>query len=69
MAAALLAGCGSERAAPPGNRIPGRTLTIYASFPYLGPSGPSGEAALGGRGWRWRRPAVASVAIGSLCDR
>lgn len=48
MAAALLAGCGSERAAPPGNRIPGRTLTIYASFPYLGPSGPSGEAALGG---------------------
>lgn len=48
MAAALLAGCGSGRAAPPGNRIPGTTLTIYASFPYLGPSGPSGEAVLGG---------------------
>ncbi len=43
-----LAGCGSGRKAPPGNRVPGTRLTIYAGLPFLGPSGPSGEAALGG---------------------
>jgi branched-chain amino acid transport system substrate-binding protein len=49
MTAALgLAGCGSGHQALPGNRIPGDRLTIYAGLPYLGPSGPSGEAALDG---------------------
>jgi branched-chain amino acid transport system substrate-binding protein len=43
-----LAGCGSSHTAPPGNRVPGDNLTIYASLPYSGPSGVSGEAALGG---------------------
>jgi branched-chain amino acid transport system substrate-binding protein len=46
--AAALAGCGSSHRAPPGNRVPGDHLTIYASLPYSGPSGVSGEAALGG---------------------
>jgi branched-chain amino acid transport system substrate-binding protein len=48
VAAVGLAGCGSGRKAPPGNRVPGTRLTIYTSLPFLGPSGPSGEAALDG---------------------
>jgi branched-chain amino acid transport system substrate-binding protein len=48
VAAVGLAGCGSDRRAPPGNRVPGTRLTIYASLPFAGPSGPSGEAALVG---------------------
>ncbi len=43
-----LTGCGSSHRAPPGNRVAGDQLTIYASLPYSGPSGPSGEAALRG---------------------
>jgi branched-chain amino acid transport system substrate-binding protein len=43
-----LAGCGTEHKAPPGNHVPGDRLTIYASLPYVGPSGASGQAALGG---------------------
>ncbi|HEX3834426.1 MAG TPA: branched-chain amino acid ABC transporter substrate-binding protein [Solirubrobacteraceae bacterium] len=48
IAGAGLTGCGSSRTAPPGNRVPDDHLTIYASLPYSGPSGASGEAALGG---------------------
>jgi branched-chain amino acid transport system substrate-binding protein len=48
IAGAGLTGCGTSHTAPPGNRVPGDRLTIYASLPYSGPSGPSGEAALGG---------------------
>jgi branched-chain amino acid transport system substrate-binding protein len=47
-ATAGLTGCGSSHKAPPGNRVPGDRLTVYASLPYSGPSGASGEAALGG---------------------
>jgi branched-chain amino acid transport system substrate-binding protein len=47
-AGTVLAGCGSSRKAPPGNRVPGDRLTIYAGLPYVGPSGASGEAALDG---------------------
>jgi branched-chain amino acid transport system substrate-binding protein len=46
--AVSLAGCGTDHDAPPGNRVSGTRLTIYASLPFLGPSGPSGDAALGG---------------------
>jgi branched-chain amino acid transport system substrate-binding protein len=48
--AAGAGGCGSSahRAPPPGNRVAGDRLTIYASLPYSGPSSPSGEAVLGG---------------------
>jgi branched-chain amino acid transport system substrate-binding protein len=48
LAGAGLAGCGSSHQAPPGNRVRGDRLTIYASLPYSGPSGASGEGALGG---------------------
>jgi branched-chain amino acid transport system substrate-binding protein len=49
IAGAGLAGCGSSsHRAPPGNRVRGDDLTVYASLPYSGPSGASGEAALGG---------------------
>jgi branched-chain amino acid transport system substrate-binding protein len=48
IAGAGLTGCGSSHTAPPGNRISGDHLTIYASLPYSGPSGASGEGALGG---------------------
>ncbi len=48
-AAAGLSGCGSgAKRALPGNRVRGHRLTVYASLPYSGPSGPSGEAVLGG---------------------
>jgi branched-chain amino acid transport system substrate-binding protein len=43
-----LTGCGTSHSAPPGNRVHGDRLTIYASLPYTGPSGASGEAALDG---------------------
>lgn len=47
--ALVVGGCGSNaRHAPPGNRVPGHRLTVYASLPYSGPSSPSGEAVLGG---------------------
>jgi branched-chain amino acid transport system substrate-binding protein len=47
--AAGAGGCGSDaKKAPPGNHVPGDRLTVYASLPYSGPSGPSGEAVLGG---------------------
>ena len=48
IAGAGLTGCGSSHTAPPGNRVPGDHLTIYVSLPYSGPSGASGEGALGG---------------------
>jgi branched-chain amino acid transport system substrate-binding protein len=46
LAAGLLAGCGSSQ--PPGNRIRGRTLTIYFSGPLHGASSLGGRAALNG---------------------
>jgi branched-chain amino acid transport system substrate-binding protein len=48
-AAAGVSGCGSgAKQALPGNHVSGDRLTVYASLPYSGPSGPSGEAVLGG---------------------
>jgi branched-chain amino acid transport system substrate-binding protein len=47
-AAAILAGCGGKPAAAPGNRIAGRTLTIYGSVPLHGASRVSAEAVLSG---------------------
>ena len=45
--ALTLAGCGGD-AAPRGDRIAGRRLTIYTSLPFLGPSAASAEATLAG---------------------
>jgi branched-chain amino acid transport system substrate-binding protein len=47
-AAIALAGCGSGDREPPGNRVPGRRLSIYVGLPSIGPSGASGLAALAG---------------------
>ena len=47
-AAVTLAGCGAGDREPPGNRVAGHDLAIYVSLPRLGPSAPSGRAALGG---------------------
>jgi branched-chain amino acid transport system substrate-binding protein len=44
--AGCLTGCGAHR--PVGNRISGRTLTIYASLPFNGASSISGRSVLGG---------------------
>jgi branched-chain amino acid transport system substrate-binding protein len=41
-------GCGSGNREPVGNRVAGRRLSIYVSLPRIGPSAPSGAAALGG---------------------
>jgi branched-chain amino acid transport system substrate-binding protein len=45
-AAGCLAGCGAHRQV--GNRIPGRTLTVYVSLPFNGASSISGRSVLGG---------------------
>ncbi len=47
VAAGCLAGCGAH-GGPPGNRIRGRSLTIYASLPFNGASSVSGRSILGG---------------------
>jgi len=44
----LLAACGSVASRRPGDRIAGRTLTIYASAPLHGASGVQGQAVLNG---------------------
>lgn len=46
LALVAVAGCGGQDAV--GNRIPGRTLTIYSSVPLHGASSVSGEAVVGG---------------------
>lgn len=48
LAGAVLAGCGSSDKAPPGNRVHGQTLSIYASLPYIGVDAAEGDAALDG---------------------
>jgi branched-chain amino acid transport system substrate-binding protein len=47
-AAAILAGCGAHKGVIPGDRIAGRTLTIYASLPMHGPTSDDARAALNG---------------------
>jgi branched-chain amino acid transport system substrate-binding protein len=43
-----LGGGGSSKGALPGDRIPGRTLTIYSSVPFHGASRVSAQAVVGG---------------------
>jgi branched-chain amino acid transport system substrate-binding protein len=46
--ALALAACGSSKGTPPGDRIEGRTLTIYSSVPFHGASRVNAEAVMGG---------------------